>query len=125
MPYCDAHYLFRITHPAKTQQLGSIPRPKCCDLTNRTLLARADWYYYNTGMKSVHIRDIPQATLDALKRLAKVHHRSLQGELHAILERAARGAPPPDPGSREWITVDTGEAEATWSRRQIYDADGR
>ena len=76
-------------------------------------------------MKSVHIRDIPSDTLNALKRRAKGHHRSLQGELHAILEQAARSAPPPDQEILQWITVSTGVSEPTWSRSEIYDADGR
>ena len=76
-------------------------------------------------MKSVHIREISPTTLDALKRLAKAHRRSLQGELRSILERAARGAPPPDPGNLSWVTVDTNLPETTWSRQEIYDADGR
>ena len=88
-------------------------------------LAKSYWYHYNTSMKSLHIRDIPEGTLDALKRLAKGHHRSLQGELHAILEHAARSAPPPRPETLEWITVTTGISESTWSRNEIYDADGR
>ena len=39
-------------------------------------------------MKSLHIRDVDPNILAALKRLAKSHRRSLQGELHTILERA-------------------------------------
>jgi plasmid stability protein len=76
-------------------------------------------------MKSLHIRDIPIDTLSALKRLAKNHHRSLQGELHAILEVAARTAPPSEPKPLEWITVKTGVSEPTWSRDEIYGTDGR
>ena len=41
-------------------------------------------------MTSIHIRDVAPETLQALKGLARSHHRSLQGELHTILERAAR-----------------------------------
>jgi hypothetical protein len=89
------------------------------------ILAASNWYHYNTIMKSLHIRDIPPDTLDALKRLAKGHHRSLQGELHAILELAARSAPPSKTESLEWIMVSTGKTEPTWSRSEIYDTDGR
>lgn len=35
------------------------------------------------------VRDLPERTLERLKRRARLHHRSLQGELHAILEAAA------------------------------------
>ena len=76
-------------------------------------------------MKSVHIRGIEAATLAALKRLARCHRRSLQGELHAILERAARTAPPGEEAGLDWITVKTGGPSPTWSRSEIYDDRGR
>jgi plasmid stability protein len=71
-------------------------------------------------MKSLHIRDIDEQTLECLKRLARSHQRSLQGELRAILLKAARMAPP-DQGNNELelITVKTG-GEATWNRTEIY-----
>ena len=75
-------------------------------------------------MKSIHIRDVSPATLAALKRLAKSHGRSLQGELHPILERAARTAAPEEETRLDWITVETG-GSPPWSRSEIYDDRGR
>lgn len=76
-------------------------------------------------MTAIHIRDVPPRTLDALKRLARSHHRSLQGELHAILEMAARVAPP-DGGTppMNLVTVKTG-LTTTWSRDEIYGSGDR
>ena len=76
-------------------------------------------------MSSIHIREIASDTLHALKRLARSHHRSLQGELHAILERAARMAPP-DEADRmlNLVTVKTGHT-TSWSRDEIYGTGGR
>jgi plasmid stability protein len=76
-------------------------------------------------MKAVHIRDIEPGTLDALKRLARIHRRSLQGELHAILDQAARLAPAQeeDDGLR-LVTVRTGVA-SRWSRAELYDDQDR
>jgi len=71
-------------------------------------------------MKSVHIRNISPETLEALKRLAALHRRSLQGELLAILEQAAGLAPPPRPQPLELHFVDTGRPE-TLRRSEIYD----
>jgi len=68
---------------------------------------------------------VDPATLSALKRLARGNHRSLQGELHGILERAARLAPPEqDDGGLNLVTVTTGN-EARWSRDEIYGDQGR
>ena len=82
-------------------------------------------YYYNTCMTAVHITQIHPETINALKRLARSNHRSLQGELRAILERAARLAPP-DATKDEFklVTVRTGYT-GSWSREEIYGADGR
>ncbi|MBI1958074.1 MAG: Arc family DNA-binding protein [Candidatus Rokubacteria bacterium] len=41
-------------------------------------------------MPSVLLRDLDPATVDRLKARARRHHRSLQAELRAILERASR-----------------------------------
>ena len=76
-------------------------------------------------MNAVHITQIHPDTISALKRLARCNHRSLQGELRAILERAARMAPP-DTATDEFrlVTVKTGYT-GSWSREEIYGADGR
>ena len=76
-------------------------------------------------MTSIHIRHVAPETLHALKRLARSHHRSLQGELHTILERAARMAPPDEPvRALNLVTVRTGRT-SSWSRAEIYGPDGR
>jgi plasmid stability protein len=40
-------------------------------------------------VSDVLIRNVPKGVLEALKRRAEEHHRSLQGELLTILEEAA------------------------------------
>ena len=76
-------------------------------------------------MSSIHIRDVAPETLQALKRLARIHHRSLQGELHTILERAARMAPPDESvRTLSLVTVKTGHT-TSWSRDEIYGPDDR
>jgi len=76
-------------------------------------------------MKAIHIRDVEPAVLASLKRLASSHHRSLQGELHVILEQAARLAPEEkEPPTLSLITVKTGRKGA-WRREEIYGEQGR
>lgn len=41
-------------------------------------------------MAQILIRNIDKSTLETLKRRARRHGRSLQAELHRIIERAAR-----------------------------------
>lgn len=72
-------------------------------------------------MKSLHIRDIDETTLDCLRRLAAMHHRSLQGEVRALLEDAARRAPgEADEASLPLSTVSVG-TEGGFRREEIYD----
>jgi hypothetical protein len=76
-------------------------------------------------MKSILIRDIDPDILDALKRLAKMHNRSLQGELHEIVERAAERAPSAEAEPPfEIVTVHT-SGQSSWSREEIYGDKGR
>ncbi len=76
-------------------------------------------------MASIHIRDIQPATLDALKRLARSHNRSLQGEVRVILDRAALLAPPDDDTrTLDLVTVRAGHATSS-NRDEIYGPEGR
>jgi plasmid stability protein len=70
-------------------------------------------------MKSVLIRDIPDQTLSILKRRAKENHRSLQGELHALLSQATR-MPEATKNAFKLKTVRTC-GQQNWSRGAIYD----
>ncbi|TVR54424.1 MAG: hypothetical protein EA425_01990 [Puniceicoccaceae bacterium] len=80
-------------------------------------------------MKSLHIRHIDDHVLDALKRRARRHRRSLQKEVESLLADAARMVPP-DAGElnnplASIRTVSTGRREMTWSRESYYGDDGR
>jgi len=76
-------------------------------------------YHYNTSMKSLHIRDISEETLERLKQRAGMHHRSLQGEIHQLLEEAARIPLPSDGIDFQLNIVGVGGA-GSWSREEIY-----
>ncbi len=83
------------------------------------------WYHYNTSMSSIHIRNIDEKTLSSLKNLAARHHRSLQGELHFILDRAAELDIEEDSDEElNLITVNSG-LDSSWSREDIYDNNSR
>ena len=72
-------------------------------------------------MKSIHVRDVDPAVLKRLQTLARLHHRSVQGEIRAILAEAARRAPETcDMDTLALVTVET-EAIGTFRREEIYD----
>ena len=76
-------------------------------------------------MKSILIRDLDASTYSAIKQLAKMHHRSMQGELHAILEQAAKLVPDRvENGEIKLYTVSTG-SDSAWSREEMYGTEGR
>jgi len=80
---------------------------------------------YDVTMPSMTVRDIDPETYRALKRLAAAHHRSLQGEVLAILVREARGAPPPEGfGPMRLHEVETDHYDP-WGREEMYGDDGR
>jgi len=45
-------------------------------------------------MPTLSIKDVPESVLDALRQRARRHHRSLQGELMALVSQAAGGQTP-------------------------------
>ena len=76
-------------------------------------------------MKSLLIRDINEDTLVSLKNLARRHHRSLQGELHFILEKASLlDREDYVEEELELYTVNSGN-NSSWNREEIYGDDAR
>lgn len=77
-------------------------------------------------MKSLHIRELPEETLFALKRRAERHHRSLQKEIRVLLQEAAHMQAPEESGPPELRlrTVSTC-GTANWDREGIYGDDAR
>jgi plasmid stability protein len=92
-------------------------------------LDSALWYYFNTSMKSLHIRNLDEDTLSRLKNRAARHRRSLQKEVESLLIDAAQMAPADEastPHPRLALKkVATGKSDAKWDRASIYDDDGR
>ncbi len=71
-------------------------------------------------MKALHIRDVPEVVIDRLKLRAQRHHRSLQGELKALLTEAATQE---DSNETEEFTLQTVKTSGVqnWSREGIYE----
>lgn len=79
-------------------------------------------------MKSIHIRQVDEKTLEGLKRRARRHRRSLQKEIEVLLEDAARMVPEEEPAESLLSglkTASTGNRETDWSRETIYGDEGR
>ena len=82
---------------------------------------------YDINMPALHVRDLDDALIAALKERARRNHRSLQGEVQSILEAAAVEENPTPPRSRRRLrlrTVRVGRP-STFSRDVIYDSDER
>lgn len=76
-------------------------------------------------MPAVHIPNVPDEVLNALKRRAARHERSLQKELRHILSSVAvedRSSTPLTPIS---LNLAKSAPNATWRREEIYGDDGR
>lgn len=76
-------------------------------------------------MQALHIRDVPESVVAALKRRARANHRSLQGELLVALEEAARRAPPPEAPPPLRLALSDADASGSWGREELYDDDAR
>lgn len=75
-------------------------------------------------MPAIHIRNVPERTLAALKERARRNGRSMQRELLEILDAAAE--PPDEPAQQplQLVTVRT-SGTSTWRREEIYGDDER
>ena len=71
-------------------------------------------------MKSIHIRDIDPEIMQRLKKLAEMHHRSMQGELKTIISEAVRKIPTNEAAEDlDLVTVST-ENQQPWKREDYY-----
>lgn len=65
-------------------------------------------------MPNLSIKDVPEVWAEALRQRASRNHRSLQGELMAIVEQAVNEAPPaamPQGSRRGWKSIEQIAAE--------------
>lgn len=76
-------------------------------------------------MAAIHVRNVPESTLAALRERAAHHGRSMQQEVLEILEAAAAVPVPRQvPSPIQLVTAHTG-GESTWRREDLYDDEGR
>jgi hypothetical protein len=76
-------------------------------------------------MPALHIRDIPEEVIEALKRRAAENDRSLQKELRHILISLVRDSPPLEPLPPLQLILSNARPDTDWSRSEIYEDDGR
>ncbi|MGH7319644.1 MAG: FitA-like ribbon-helix-helix domain-containing protein [Candidatus Rokuibacteriota bacterium] len=74
-------------------------------------------------MPALHVRDLDDAVIAALKARASRRHRSLQGEVRSILERAVGGERRAAKGSRRRLRLHTVRVgrPSSFSREVIYE----
>ena len=121
---------FSVSSPERNSTpTSSTPSAGCADFTSTDaeslLSTRFEscflfCYHYATAMKSLHIRDVPDVVIDRLKRRAQQHHRSLQGELRALLTEVAGRVEADDLGEFTLHKVKTPGVQ-NWSREGIYE----
>lgn len=76
-------------------------------------------------MPALHIRDVPETTIAALKERAARHGRSMQQELRLLLLEAAEQPLPASEVPPLDLTLAHSGGSSTWSREEIYGDDGR
>jgi len=76
-------------------------------------------------MPAVHVRNVPEEVLDALKRRAARHERSLQRELRHLLCTTAQEEPAGEPLRPIELNFSDALPTSSWRRAEIYEDDGR
>ena len=131
--YTKAHRDERLTELAEAVRKiaveGVIPPRLSCERPayerRQNLVAVAKRYRYHHRMPALHIRNVPEGVLAALKRRASAHHRSLQQELLNVLREVALDAPPAEPLPPLELTLSAAADGGSWRREEIYGDDER
>lgn len=72
-------------------------------------------------MPAIHVRNVPESVVTALRERAERHGQSMQQEIRTILEAAAAASPAPQELEPIALnTVRTGRSDM-WRREDLYD----
>jgi len=77
------------------------------------------------GMTALHVRNLPESVVTALRERAARHGQSMQQEIRQILEAAAEASPPREPLEPVRLTTVRTAVTSTWDREGIYGDGGR
>ncbi|MGI8577395.1 MAG: FitA-like ribbon-helix-helix domain-containing protein [Nocardioidaceae bacterium] len=76
-------------------------------------------------MTALHIRNLPESVVTALRERAARHGQSMQQEIRQILEAAAKASPPREVPEPVCLTKVRTAVTSTWGREEIYGDAGR
>jgi len=76
-------------------------------------------------MTAIHVRNLPESVVTALRERAARHGQSMQQEIRQILEVAAKASPPREPPEPVRLTTVRTAVTSTWDREEIYGDTGR
>ncbi|MGH9302896.1 MAG: FitA-like ribbon-helix-helix domain-containing protein [Acidimicrobiales bacterium] len=76
-------------------------------------------------MTALHVRNLPESVVTALRERAARHGQSMQQEIREILVAAAKTSPPPEPPEPVSLTTVRTAVTSTWDREEIYGDAGR
>lgn len=76
-------------------------------------------------MPALHVRDVPESVVTAIRERAARNGQSMQQEMRTILEAAAGASPPGGTWEPVRLTTVRTSSTSSWSREEIYDDSGR
>lgn len=76
-------------------------------------------------MTAIHVRNLPESVVAALRERAARHGQSMQQEIRHILEAAAKEPPPPQRLEPVHLRTVRTAGTSTWGREEIYGDAGR
>lgn len=76
-------------------------------------------------VSAIHVRNVPEPVLAALRERAARHGQSMQQEIRQILQEAATSQPPDEAVEPIRLTTVSTAATSAWRREEIYGDAGR
>lgn len=76
-------------------------------------------------MTALHVRNVPESVVTALRERAARHGQSMQQEIRQILAAAATASPPGEAPEPDRLTTVRTAGTSTWGREEIYADTGR
>lgn len=72
-------------------------------------------------MSAIHVRNVPESVVAALRERAARHGQSMQQEIRDVLESAATSQPPQETVEPVRLNTVRTPVTSTWRREEIYD----